>query len=226
MINLNITRMDKFIWLNSKGKIIFDILDINNDKMTLLCKDGSKYQGTTFEGRLSVSCTGYGTYTWTNGAKYEGDFVNGIKTGKGIYTWVDRNKYEGDFVNGERTGKGIFIWANGDKYEGDFVNGERTGIGILTWTNGNIYEGDFVTDVRTGKGIFTWVNGDKYEGDFLNGKKTGIGKLYIADVNQHICYVSEGMFIDDIFQENHLDSIKYTRPLYYHPLFKLPEVII
>ena len=36
-----------------------------------------------------MSCTGYGTYTWVDGNKYEGDVVNGIRIGKGIYTWAN-----------------------------------------------------------------------------------------------------------------------------------------
>ena len=56
-----------------------------------------------------MSCTGYGPYTWADGNKYEGDFVNGIRTGKGIYTWPNGYKYEGDFINGIRTGMGMYI---------------------------------------------------------------------------------------------------------------------
>ena len=56
-----------------------------------------------------MSCTGYGTYTWVDGNKYEGDVVNGIRIGKGIYTWPNGYKYEGDFINGIRTGMGMYI---------------------------------------------------------------------------------------------------------------------
>ena len=31
--------------------------------------------------------------TWLDGAKYEGDFVNGNMHGKGTKTWLDGRKY-------------------------------------------------------------------------------------------------------------------------------------
>lgn len=41
------------------------------------------------------------------------------------------SKYEGEWVQDKREGKGKFTWNNGDTYEGDFKDDRRTGTGIL-----------------------------------------------------------------------------------------------
>ena len=43
---------------------------------------------------------GYGTYTWANGEKYEGQFASNVMSGKGVYTWPGGRTYEGYFENG------------------------------------------------------------------------------------------------------------------------------
>jgi len=38
---------------------------------------------------------GYGVFSWSNGNKYEGEFVNDKKNGKGKFTWPDGRIYDG-----------------------------------------------------------------------------------------------------------------------------------
>ena len=47
------------------------------------------------------------------------------RTGKGTFFWSDGKNYEGEFAEGEITGKGRFLWHNGDKLEGEFLKGRR-----------------------------------------------------------------------------------------------------
>lgn len=42
---------------------------------------------------------GFGTETWQDGAKFEGNYVEGKKHGKGKFIWSDNSKYEGDFLD-------------------------------------------------------------------------------------------------------------------------------
>ena len=44
---------------------------------------------------------GYGTFTWTNGAKYVGEFKIGLMHGRGTYIWADGTKYVGEFKDGK-----------------------------------------------------------------------------------------------------------------------------
>ena len=67
---------------------------------------------------------GKGTYTFANGDKYVGDFVDDRREGKGTLTWVNGDKYEGDFVDGKREGEGIFYnYEDGKVTEGKWLNG-------------------------------------------------------------------------------------------------------
>ena len=51
---------------------------------------------------------GEGTFTWTDGKKYIGNYRNDIKTGWGTYIFQDGSKYLGNFKNGKMHGKGVF----------------------------------------------------------------------------------------------------------------------
>ena len=51
-------------------------------------------------------------FTWANGDKYDGDWVDDKKHRKGVFTWADGNKYDGDWVDDKRTGKGVSTFAS------------------------------------------------------------------------------------------------------------------
>lgn len=38
---------------------------------------------------------GFGTYTWKDGRKYEGNYLNDKKNGFGVYIWSDGRQYHG-----------------------------------------------------------------------------------------------------------------------------------
>jgi len=54
-----------------------------------------------------------------------------IKESIGIYTYDNGVKYEGEFVNGKKNGKGTCTYPNGDKYIGMWKNGQMDGQGII-----------------------------------------------------------------------------------------------
>ncbi len=80
-------------------------------------------------------------------------FVLLAGNGKGIFTYPDGAKYEGEFVNNEKKGLGMFTWPNGAKYEGEFDEGTANGRGTEygpdgskvrsgVWANGELAEED------------------------------------------------------------------------------------
>jgi hypothetical protein len=60
----------------------------------------------------------YKTGKYSNGDRYEGEFVNGKFHGKGIYTWPDGRRYEGEYENDKKHGYGSYYWPDGKCYEG------------------------------------------------------------------------------------------------------------
>jgi hypothetical protein len=86
----------------------------------------------SYEGEMTGNNVrhGKGTYVWTNGDRYTGDWINGVISGKGIYFYANGCTYEGKFLNGKRHGKGTYVWSNGDRFKGHWIQGERSGKGI------------------------------------------------------------------------------------------------
>lgn len=38
--------------------------------------------------------------------------------GKGVYSWPDGTKYEGQFINDLKNGQGVLFYTDGRKYDG------------------------------------------------------------------------------------------------------------
>ena len=51
--------------------------------------------------------------SWPDGAKYEGDYIDGKKEGKGKLTFADGSYYEGEFKQNEICGFGKYFWPDG-----------------------------------------------------------------------------------------------------------------
>lgn len=57
---------------------------------------------------------GMGLFTWSDGRKYEGEYVDDKKEGKGTFTWPDGRKYIGGWKNGKQHGNGDYIDKKGN----------------------------------------------------------------------------------------------------------------
>ena len=91
-----------------------------------------------------------GTYTWSSGDKYVGEYKNGKRHGQGTYTWPSGVKYLGEWKRAKPHGQGTKTWPDGTKYVGEFRNGDRHGQGRYV-IDGRTYAGVFVNDGLTGK---------------------------------------------------------------------------
>ena len=84
-----------------------------------------------------------------NITKYEGESKDdGTPHGHGTYTFSDGDKYIGEYQHGEKHGQGTYIYNYGDKYEGGFKNGLRHGQGTYTFADGHIIKGYFKNNLR------------------------------------------------------------------------------
>jgi len=137
----------------------------------------------------------FGTYTWSNGNKYVGEWQNNKRNGQGINTWADGEKYVGEWQNDKRNGQGNNTWANGEKHVGLYKNDLRHGQGTYTYANGDTYEGVYKNDDRDGQGTYTYANGRKEVGEFKNNALNGFAITYFANGTID----KQGIFKDDEF---------------------------
>ena len=72
-----------------------------------------------------------GTYTWTNGLKYAGEWKDDYWHGQGSSTYASGTKYVGEFKYGRRNGKATLTYADGRVWQGKWRNGE--------WVSGKKY---------------------------------------------------------------------------------------
>ncbi|XP_051802201.1 MORN repeat-containing protein 4-like isoform X1 [Acanthochromis polyacanthus] len=84
-----------------------------------------------------------GSFTYSNGEEYHGEWKEGLRHGLGQLTFSDGTCYTGQFENGLFNGCGVLVFPDGSRYEGDFVQGKFQGAGVFTRFDGMRFEGEF-----------------------------------------------------------------------------------
>lgn len=110
---------------------------------------------------------------------YEGDWLNNNMHGKGVYTWKDGRRYEGEYLNDKKhvdfksyylhsyfnnQGYGTYAWADGRKYVGEWKLGKQHGKGKYILLDNTIKTGQW----EDGKRI-KWVEEGNEGGDAGEG---------------------------------------------------------
>ncbi|XP_028259760.1 ankyrin repeat and MYND domain-containing protein 1 [Parambassis ranga] len=110
---------------------------------------------------------GLGVQEWSDGSRYEGEFVNGFKHGKGRYSWSSGEVYEGSFYKDYRHGDGLYLWPTGHKFTGKFYLNRKEGYGQHVFPDGATFQGLYRSDQRFGPGVFTYPDGHQDVGLWL-----------------------------------------------------------
>ena len=79
--------------------------------------------GSSYEGKVSATTKlshGFGVMVYRSGARYEGEWEDGLYHGKGIKTYKDGIKHEGRWREGKRDGQGTTTLPNGEEHGGSF----------------------------------------------------------------------------------------------------------
>ena len=71
--------------------------------------------------------SGQGTFTFADGAKYVGEFKDGLPNGQGTITYLDGGKYVGEWKDGKKNRQGTFTLPDGKVIEGQWRNGKYVG---------------------------------------------------------------------------------------------------
>ena len=132
----------------------------------------------------------FGTYTYTNGDKYVGEFKNGKRHGQGTLTYPDGDKYVGEYKDNKRHGQGTYTYGPNSEWAGDK------------------YVGEWKDNIPHGQGTLTLANGGKSVGAWENGKLNGYAIIYYADGS----IWQEGIFKDGkfLYALSDLNSLKKT----------------
>jgi len=158
---------------------------------TYTWSDGTKYVGEWKDGEMK----GQGTLTFSQesewpGDNYVGEFKDNKYNGQGTYNYANGNKYVGEYKDFEKHGQGTFTWLNGEKYIGEWKDGKPHGQGTKTWPEGHIYVGEWKDNKRNGQGTLTWADGDNYVGEFKDNKYNGQGTYTHANGNKYVDGIS------------------------------------
>jgi hypothetical protein len=130
--------------------------------------------GNTSKSQKKENCV----LSYTNGDKYDGEVLNGMREGFGIYFYHNGDKYEGMWINNRKHGMGTLYYKDGNLYIGQWKNSEKEGVGSLYLKSGEKYYGEFKAGKRNGKGFLISPDHNKFSGYFKENKKHGFGILY------------------------------------------------
>ena len=115
---------------------------------------------------------GKGTYLYSDGTKYKGNWKNGKEHGYGVLNYHNDAKFSGYFVEGKRNGEGTAIDAAGNRYNGQWKNDKEDGFGMLHCTDGTKYEGEWKEGKEHGKGKIVYPDGTILHGQWVDGELT------------------------------------------------------
>ncbi|MBE9009748.1 protein kinase [Pseudanabaenaceae cyanobacterium LEGE 13415] len=97
--------------------------------------------------------------------------------GEGTVLYSDGSRYDGNFVDGKRNGCGRYDYAASHpvlrSYVGQFRGEQFEGLGILTFKNGNQYIGELKENHCEGRGVFILSDGTKKAGIWTNDESPG-----------------------------------------------------
>ncbi|KAK2835179.1 hypothetical protein Q5P01_015663 [Channa striata] len=105
---------------------------------------------------------GLGVQEWSDGSRFEGEFVNGYKHGGGRYTWKNGEYYEGSFYKDYRHGNGLYCWPTGHKFIGRFYLNRKEGYGQQLFPDGATFQGLYRADQRFGPEAFSLKDFPEY----------------------------------------------------------------
>ncbi|KAA6357232.1 MAG: hypothetical protein EZS28_047241, partial [Streblomastix strix] len=91
-------------------------------------------------------------------------------SGFGTYYYDDGSRYEGDWVGNMRNNFGTMYYKDGEIYSGSWRDDIREGRGTLFKADGNVIQGNYENDVPHGACVyFTPAKKRKYTGEWFEG---------------------------------------------------------
>lgn len=104
-----------------------------------IIRESGTYVGATDFGYFE----GTGTFNFTSGTVYKGEWDNNAMSGIGTLTVPDLGEYTGDFSDSQKNGFGTFTWSDGTIYKGFWLKDALDGDGEYRTDDGTICKGTF-----------------------------------------------------------------------------------
>jgi len=136
-----------------------------------------------------------GTYTNSDGAKYAGEYNEGLPNGQGTMTWPDGVMYVGEWKEGKMNGQGTMTFPDGGSYVGEWKEDSPNGQGTGTSSDGKKIAGEFTEDGMNGQGTSTWPDGKTYVGEHKEGLPNGQGTCAYPDGRKKTGVWKDGKYI-------------------------------
>ena len=177
-----------------------DWLRVENQDCHVFAPDPTPGTTVTWEGDcIDGKAAGHGRRVWRDSdgeGVYQGQMLDGMAHGFGTSTFSDGGRHEGEYRNNWRNGHGVLTLPDGSRYEGEFQNHKAHGRGTLIFLDGSRYVGDFRDDTLHGYGTYTYVGGGRFEGEYRNGKPNGYGTLSMPNGDELKGTWTDGCFED------------------------------
>ena len=100
---------------------------------------------------INLNIDGVGTYYYSKGERYTGEWRNNIKQGYGKYYYVNGAIFEGQWRDNIKEGYGKLYLKDGSRYEGMYHNNTLNGYGRYCGTVQ--FEGNFLNGTSEAKGM-------------------------------------------------------------------------
>lgn len=179
-----------------KGKI-YNTLGFVEKKGDFDCSNENKFNGfgTLYDKNCKVVYEGYWRCGIRNGkgceysntAKYDGCWVNNLKSGYGELNYNNGDWYKGNFKNNMYCGEGSFFYLEKNEiYKGEWLENKKNGNGLQAVIGtSERYKGEFFNDMKEGNGTYYYPNGDIYSGEWNKDYCAGFGTMYYQDNNYY-----------------------------------------
>ncbi len=139
------------------------------------------YSGKFFQGLKH----GHGREETDDGV-FEGHMHEGTRGGYGSFTYCNGARYQGTWKNNEYHGTGT-LTTEDYVYDGHWFNGQKHGIrGHIKFTNGIEYDGGWHEDQFNGEGRLFIPDFGEYRGCFIEGAKSKIGRFVFLDGSEYV----------------------------------------
>jgi hypothetical protein len=127
---------------------------------------------------------GAGTYMWMGPASDDDE------------TLVEKARFEGNYINGVKSGFGKMVYPNGDIFEGEWADDKVRDLVLYTSNRSKLIGTTAIHGQINGEGSYIYKkSGDIYSGSWKDGKKHGEGRYeFQADKSMMVGIWNNGEF--------------------------------